>query len=163
MKEITKNSNSKVLKVALILEKILAVVVLLTICLGIMDIFRLIWFEYITDFQNIVQYQTLNNILGQVLLLVIGVELVIMLSLHIPGAFIEALLYAIARKMLLLPKNDGMMDVLLGVIAMGGLFAIKRFLIQRGSYMTEKNEIKEKCDDKMLEEINMKYEEEYKN
>lgn len=109
MKELAKNSNSKVLKIAFLLEKLLAVVVLLTICLGVMDIFRLIWFEYITDFKNIVEYQTLNNILAQVLLLVIGVELVIMLSLHIPGAFIEALLYAIARKMLLLPKNEGMM------------------------------------------------------
>ncbi|WP_051599179.1 phosphate-starvation-inducible PsiE family protein [Metaclostridioides mangenotii] len=163
MKEIGKNNNSKVLKIAFILEKFLAVVVVITICLGIMDIFRLIWFEYITDFKNIVQYQTLNNILGQVLLLVVGVELVIMLSLHIPGAFIEALLYAIARKILLLPRNDGMMDVLLGVIAMAGLFAIKKFLIQKGSYMTEINNIKGKCDDKMLDEINIKYEEEYKN
>lgn len=152
MKEIGKNNNSKVLKIAFILEKFLAVVVVITICLGIMDIFRLIWFEYITDFKNIVQYQTLNNILGQVLLLVVGVELVIMLSLHIPGAFIEALLYAIARKILLLPRNDGMMDVLLGVIAMAGLFAIKKFLIQKGSYMTEINNIKGKCDDKMLDE-----------
>lgn len=163
MKEIVRNSNSKVLKVAFILEKLLAVVVLLTICLGIIDIFRLIWFEYITDFQNIVEYQTLNNILAQVLLLVIGVELVIMLSLHIPGAFIEALLYAIARKMLLLPKNEGMMDVLLGVIAMAGLFAIKKFLIQKGSYISEVDSIDGKCDDKILDEINMKYEEEYEN
>lgn len=163
MKELAKNSNSKVLKIAFLLEKLLAVVVLLTICLGVMDIFRLIWFEYITDFKNIVEYQTLNNILAQVLLLVIGVELVIMLSLHIPGAFIEALLYAIARKMLLLPKNEGMMDVLLGVVAMAGLFAIKRFLIQKGSYITEIDSNDGKCDDKILDEINVKYEEEYEN
>lgn len=56
------------------------------------------WGAYIVDFQNPVQYSQLNDFLAQILLLVIGVELVVMLSLHIPGAFIEALLYAIARK-----------------------------------------------------------------
>ena len=55
--------------------------------------------------------------LGQILLLVIGVELVVMLSLHIPGALLEVLLYAIARKMLLLPKSGrGMGEVLIGVL-----------------------------------------------
>lgn len=161
MKATIKKHNSKLLKIAFILEKILAGIVLLTIVLGIMDIFRLIWFEYITDFQHIVEYQTLNNILAQVLLIVIGVELVIMLSLHIPGAFIEALLYAIARKMLLLPKNEGMMDVLLGVIAMAGLFAIKKYLIPKGSSVSEIENIKNSYDDETLDEINLKYEEEY--
>ena len=52
-----------------------------------------------------------------------------MLSLHLPGALIEALLYAIARKMLLIPKKEGMLEILLGVIAIAGLFIIKKYLI----------------------------------
>ena len=54
-----------------------------------------------------------------------------MLSLHIPGALLEVLLYAIARKMLLLPKSEGMTEVLLGVIAIAGLFIIRKYLIAK--------------------------------
>ena len=62
-------------------------------------------------------------------MLVIGVELVVMLSLHIPGVLIEVLLYAIARKLILLPKSSGMIDLLLGVIAIAVLFAIRKYLM----------------------------------
>ncbi|CZR98322.1 MULTISPECIES: phosphate-starvation-inducible PsiE family protein [Clostridioides] len=123
--------NNPILKIAFIFERVLAVVVLIAVFLGTVDVLRLMWGAYIVDFQNPVQYSQLNDFLAQILLLVIGVELVVMLSLHIPGAFIEALLYAIARKMLLLPKNEGMIDVLIGVIAIAGLFAIKKFLVTK--------------------------------
>ncbi|MCL0951526.1 phosphate-starvation-inducible PsiE family protein [Clostridioides difficile] len=123
--------NNHILKIAFIFERVLAVVVLIAVFLGTIDVLRLMWGAYIVDFQNPVQYSQLNDFLAQILLLVIGVELVVMLSLHIPGAFIEALLYAIARKMLLLPKNEGMIDVLIGVIAIAGLFAIKKFLVTK--------------------------------
>ena len=116
--------NNPILKIAFIFERVLAVVVLIAVFLGTIDVLRLMWGAYIVDFQNPVQYSQLNDFLAQILLLVIGVELVVMLSLHIPGAFIEALLYAIARKMLLLPKNEGM-------IAIAGLFAIKKFLVTK--------------------------------
>ena len=62
-------------------------------------------------------------------MLVIGVELVVMLSLHIPGVLLEVLLYAIARKLILLPKASGMTDLLLGVIAIAVLFAIRKYLM----------------------------------
>ena len=52
-----------------------------------------------------------------------------MLSLHLPGALIEVLLYAIARKLLLLPKTSGMIDLLFGIIAIAGLFAIRKYLL----------------------------------
>ncbi|MDR1773410.1 MAG: hypothetical protein LBR30_00855 [Clostridioides sp.] len=124
---------------------------------------RLIKLEYIIDFQNIVGYDTLNSILAQILLLVIGVELVVMLSLHIPSAFIEALMFAIARKMLLLPKENGMIDVLLGVIAMAILFGIRRYLIQKGTFITESEEKESKLNDEAMNIINEKYGEEYKS
>ncbi|HSQ88865.1 hypothetical protein, partial [Romboutsia sp.] len=92
-------------------------------------VLRMIWKEYIVEFQTPIQYSQLNDMLGQILLLVIGVELVVMLSLHIPGALLEVLLYAIARKMLLLPKSEGMVDVLIGVIAIAGIFAIRKYLV----------------------------------
>ena len=116
------------LRWAYLLESIIAIVVLIAVLLGIVDIFRIIWAAYIVDFAHPVQYEQINDILGQALLLVIGVELVIMLSLHIPGALLEVLLYAIARKLLLLPKNSSMVDLVLGVLAIAGLFAIKKYL-----------------------------------
>lgn len=117
------------LKIAYMFESLLAIVVLLTVFLGTIDILRMIWRVYIVDFQNPVQYNQFNDLLGQILLLVIGVELVVMLSMHIPGALIEVLLYAIARKLLLLPKNEGMFELLLGIISISGLFAIRKYLL----------------------------------
>ena len=39
------------------------------------------------------------------------------------------LLYAIARKLILLPKNSGMGDLLLGVFAIGCIFAIRKYFM----------------------------------
>lgn len=124
-----KRKNRTILNIAFLFEKLLAGVVLIAVFLGTIDVLRLIWETYIVNFENIIQYEQLNNMLGQILLLVVGVELVVMLSLHMPGALIEALLYALARKMLLIPKKEGMLEILLGVISIAGLFAIKKYLI----------------------------------
>ncbi|GAA0710768.1 phosphate-starvation-inducible PsiE family protein [Paraclostridium ghonii] len=117
------------LKFAYIFESLLSMVVLIVVFLGTIDVLRVIWHSYIIEYQTPVQYAQFNSLLGQILLLVIGIELVVMLSLHIPGALIEALLYAIARKIILLPKGEGMLEVLLGIIAIAGLFAIRKYLI----------------------------------
>ena len=117
------------LKIAYVFEYILAMVVLIAVFLGTIDALRTIWELYVVEFQTPVEYEQLNSLLGQILLLVIGVELVVMLSLHLPGALIEVLLYAIARKLLLLPKTSGMIDLLLGIIAIAGLFAIRKYLL----------------------------------
>ncbi len=127
MKNLDKNNLS--LRIAYIFESMLAMVVLIAVFLGTIDVLRMIWKAYIIEFQTPVQYSQLNDMLGQILLLVIGVELVVMLSLHIPGALLEVLLYAIARKMLLLPKGEGMADVLIGVLAIAGIFAIRKYLV----------------------------------
>ena len=52
-----------------------------------------------------------------------------MLSLHIPGVLLEVLLYAIARKLILLPKSSGMGDLLLGILAIGVIFTIRKYLM----------------------------------
>ena len=48
-----------------------------------------------------------------------------MLALHKHSALLEVLLYGIARKMLLLPKDHGMVDIILGVVSIGLLFLDK--------------------------------------
>ena len=123
------DKNNSYVKIAYVFESILAMVVLIAVFLGTIDALRMIWEMYIVDFQNPVEYEQLNGLLGQILLLVIGVELVVMLSLHLPGALIEVLLYAITRKLLLLPKTSGIIDLLLGIISIAGLFAIRKYLL----------------------------------
>ena len=124
MKNIDKSNIS--LRVAYIFESILAMVVLIAVFLGTIDVLRMIWTAYIVEYHTPVAYSQLNDILAQILLLVIAIEFVVMLSLHIPGTIIEVLLYAIARKMLLLPKSGGMLEVLLG-----GLFTIRKYLLTK--------------------------------
>ena len=144
MKRIIKKKNFFV-KLGNVLELLLSLVVIGVVLLGTFDTLRIIWNAYIVDFNNPVEYDQLNNILGQILMLVIGVELVIMLCLHKTGLVLEVLLYAIARKLLLIPKSNSMFDLVLGVVAIGGIFAIKKYLI-------EDNELFHKEDIDMKEE-----------
>ncbi|MDI3534183.1 MAG: hypothetical protein PWQ82_548 [Thermosediminibacterales bacterium] len=69
-------------------------------------------------------YSVFHSFLGQVLLLVIGLELILMLVKHSPLSVVEVLLFAIARKLLVETKT--MWEILLGVIALGVLFLIIR-------------------------------------
>lgn len=110
-------------------ELTLSVVLLIIVLFGMIDLSRSVYQAYIVDFAHPVKYSQLNSFLAEALLLVIGVELVVMLSLHIPGALLEVLLYAIARKLILLPKSSGMIDLLLGILAIGSIFAIKKYLM----------------------------------
>ena len=116
-----KKNENICIKLSHTLEFLLAIVVIIIVALGVVDTLRIIYDLYIVDFVNPVEYEQLNNILGQILMLVIGVELVVMLSLHKPIAVIEVLLFAIARKLLLIPKTSSVLELLLGVIAIGGM------------------------------------------
>ena len=102
-----KDVKQSFIKIAHFSEILLSIVILLVIFLGIFDILREIYAAYIIDFAHPVNYDQLNDFLAQILLLVIGVELVIMLCLHLPETLLEVLLYAIARKLLLVPKTAG--------------------------------------------------------
>ena len=111
------------------LEMIISALVAIQVLLGTIELFRGVYIEYIINIGQPVTYIQFESFLGQALLLVVGLELIIMLVMHTPGSVIEALLYAIARKMLLIPKTDNsMFQILLGVIAIGGLFLMRKHL-----------------------------------
>ncbi|MBC2578159.1 hypothetical protein HLB30_06440 [Peptostreptococcus russellii] len=131
------NKKKHILKIAYGFESILAIVILIAVLLGIIDILRIIYDSFIIHFNRPIDYGQLNAIFAQILLLVIGIELAVMLTLHIQTALIEVLLFGIARKMLLLPKNNGMVEILLGVIAIAGLFLIRKYLIKEDSTLPE--------------------------
>ena len=124
-----KKNDKRLLKISKRFETALSIILLILVLLGMMDLIRSVYQAYIVDFANPVEYTQLNGFLAEALLLVIGVELVVMLSLHIPGVLLEVLLYAIARKLILLPKSSGMRDLLLGILAIGVIFTIRKYLM----------------------------------
>ncbi|MGN1033804.1 MAG: hypothetical protein ACI4PU_10040 [Intestinibacter sp.] len=133
-----KDTKQYFIKIAHFSEILLSMVILLVVFLGIVDILREIYAAYIIDFAHPVNYDQLNDFLAQILLLVIGIELVIMLCLHLPETLLEVLLYAIARKLLLVPKTAGVADLLLGVLAIAGIFFIKKYLMpKKGETLNE--------------------------
>lgn len=114
-----------------VLELVISVLIAIQVLLGTIELLRGVYIEYIIKINQPVTYIQFESFLGQALLLVVGLELIIMLVMHTPGSVIEALLYAIARKMLLIPKTDNFMtQVLLGVISIAGLFLIRRYLTE---------------------------------
>ena len=137
-----RNTKQTFIKIAHLCEILLSVVILLVILLGIFDILREVYGAYIIDFENPVNYEQLNNFLAQILLLVIAVELVIMLCLHRPETLLEVLLYAIARKLLLIPKSSSAGELLLGVLAIAAIFFIKKYLIPTNNKNNDNNEQK---------------------
>lgn len=126
-----KKQEKTLLKLSKVFELILSIIILIIVFLGMMDLSRSVYQSYIVEFATPVEYSELNSFLAEGLLLVIGVELVVMLCLHVPGTLIEVLLFAIARKLILLPKTSGMIDLFLGILAIGIIFAIRKYLLNQ--------------------------------
>lgn len=116
-------------KVAHLFEFMLTIVILMGVFLGALDMIRVLWEAYFVNNHIPVGYDEFNAFLGQIILLVIGIELVIMLTSHSTKALLEVLVFAIAHKIVLLPKSESMGQILLGIIGIACLFAIKKYLI----------------------------------
>ena len=67
-----------------------------------------------------------DTFLGYAFGIVIGIEFLKMLIKRTPGAVIEVLLYAIARQLIV--YHTSTLETLIGIVAVGGIFAIKKFL-----------------------------------
>ena len=65
------------------------------------------------------------------LALVIGVEFTKMLYKHTPDTVIDVLLFAVARHMVM--YHERTMDMLIGAVSIAGLFAAKKYLIDKRS------------------------------
>ena len=145
MKKIDKYQR-RIRKIAHKFECFLTLIILAGVFLGSLDMLRVLWESYFVNSHTPVSYEEINSFLGQVILLVIGLELVIMLTLHSSKALLEVLVFAIAHKLLLLPKTQGMGQLLLGIIGIACLFAIKKHLIT--------SDVVEKSNDSDEDDIN---------
>lgn len=120
-----KKLASKIFKSILGLEIILAIFILICVIFGTYDIFSY-YIKGIYVNTPPYTYDLFNDLLGHVLLLVIGLELSGMLIRHTPGSVIEILLFAIARKILIYSQYT--YEYLLGVAAVAAIFAIRKYL-----------------------------------
>ena len=127
-------------KVAHSLESFLCIIILIGVFLGSLDMIRVLWESYFINHGTPVGYEEINSFLGQIILLVIGIELVIMFTLHSTKALLEVLVFAIAHKLVLMPKTQGMGDLLMGIIGIACLFAIKKYLITPEPNTSKSNE-----------------------
>lgn len=109
------------------IELFLAIVIIVAIVISTVDLARYLKLIFLTD--AIRTYDIFQKFLGHVLLLVVGIELVIMLISHTTSSVLEVVLYAIARKMLI--HSESMLEVAIGVLAIGAVFAIRKFLFTK--------------------------------
>jgi hypothetical protein len=76
-----------------------------------------------------------ETIMSGVFALVIGIEFTKMLCKHTPETVIDVLLFAIARQMVM--SNKGATDMLIGVAAIAGIFAAKKYLLDKKKKVKE--------------------------
>ena len=67
-----------------------------------------------------------EDVLSEILLLVVGIELAILLVRRTPESLVEVMFFVIARKTLI--KTGTFYELLIGVVALAGLFAIRKYL-----------------------------------
>lgn len=112
-----------------VLETFLAIIIIIGVVLSSFSLFlqlRTMMVATVTDSQEFFNYDIFKKFISFILILVIGVELGEMLIRRNPGTIIEILLLAIARKLLIYSEHS--FEFVLGVLAIGGLFAIRRYL-----------------------------------
>jgi len=127
--------SSIIAKVVTILEVVLASLLAIGVIIGFTDIIR--YFKIIYQKSPIDTFPVMQTFLGHILTLVIGLELAVMLIRHTPSSVIEVLLYAIARKMII--ESKSMLDILLGIVAIGVLFFINNFFDPARNFITDIN------------------------
>ncbi|MCL2189597.1 MAG: hypothetical protein FWC16_11505 [Defluviitaleaceae bacterium] len=107
-----------------IFELIIAVLLLVVVAIKLYDAVA-----HFVGVREILYHMPFERILSTAFSLVIGVEFVRMLCKHTPETVIDVLLFATARQTIL--YHEGGVSKLVGVVAIAGLFAVRRFLIDR--------------------------------
>lgn len=145
-----KDIRNKILQLSDILE--ISIGILLVIGIAILLFFLIDDLKFIVMNKNDIEY--FNTFLASAFNLVIGIEFIKMLCKHTPGTVIEVLLFAIARQLIV--EHTTTFENLMGIISIGILFAIRKFLfynfdevdktIYRGSERVKKINLLEHID-----------------
>lgn len=119
-------TRSYIQRSIVIWETVLALFVLLGVVAGSLELVRYLRLLLPGGAPLEDPYGTLQALVSHVLVLVVGLELAMMLIWHTPGSVIEVLMYVAARKML--GPQTTVVEFLIGTAAIGGLFAIRKYL-----------------------------------
>jgi len=111
-------------KITYVFEMIIAFALLVVIAIKVIEIS-----SEMLGFELVILAMDFERILSSVLTLVIGVEFIKMLCKHTPETVIDVLLFAIARYIVI--YHDNTLDLLIGAVAISGLFAAKKFLLDK--------------------------------
>ncbi|NLG86788.1 MAG: hypothetical protein GX489_06190 [Firmicutes bacterium] len=121
-----KRYTDYILKSVAIIETFLAAFLIFAVASSSITLVRRLYYVITThDFMQ--TYDLFQGFMAHALLLVIGLELALMLLKHTPSSIIEVLIYALARKLLIHATNA--YELAVGVAALAGLFAIRKYLM----------------------------------
>lgn len=104
-------------------EAALAIIILIVIVLSMIQLMRDLTQMSIGDLQT----GFFTGFLNKILTLAVGVEFVRMLCKHTADTIVDVLLFATARQMVV--EHLDPLQTLLCVLAIGGLFAIRKYLL----------------------------------
>lgn len=113
-------------KVIHAIEIIIAVILMIGIVIGLMDLVK--YFFEILASPPAESYDIFQAFLGHALLLIVGAELISMILYHSNKALLELILFVIARKMLIYATS--MTDLVFGAIAIAIVFVTLKFLVK---------------------------------
>lgn len=119
--------TKKIEKIVHVLELIIAVLIILGIIIGLLDLVKYI-IEILKASPNDA-YKLFQVFLGHVLVLIIGAEFVLMILYHSINSILELLLFVIAKKMLV--YSSTMLDLVFGIVAIAIVFVIMKFLVPK--------------------------------
>jgi len=123
----TKKIVDLIEKITAIFEIIIAFSLIIVIAFKVVEVL-----SGMIGFQIVIITMEYERILSTVLTLVIGVEFIKMLCRHTSETVIDVLLFAMARQIVI--YHDSSLDLLLGIIAIVGLFAAKKYFAKKETH-----------------------------
>lgn len=115
-----------------VIEILICLAILMTVVLSIPDLIKYgLSILKLSDVSR--SYELLNEFLKHALLLVVGIELLEMIITKSHESVLTLILFVIARKMLV--YSVGLVDILIGSISIGLIFAIIKFVLKDDKLM----------------------------
>jgi hypothetical protein len=111
-------------KIANMFEFAIAFLLLIIIAVNVIELL-----SEIAGSRVVLINMSFETILSSILILVIGLEFIKMLCKHTPESVIDVLLFVIARFLVIYHENA--IDMVVGVIAIVGLFAARKYFVER--------------------------------
>lgn len=116
------------------IEVLICIAILISVLLSVPNLLRY-GIDIISSTDVKTNYELLNEFLKHALLLVVGIELLEMIITKSHESVLTLILFVIARKMLV--YSVGLVDILIGSISIGLIFAIIKFVIKDDKLMAK--------------------------